>query len=248
MLAPQRPHLGRALELDGDLPRHAARRCLAAEAADEAAGELGVGGDARGGVASGLLDLVVLVGGPRESELDGALAAHLFAEEAHRGGGLAAGGAVQQGQVAAAGVEADLDEARQEPGTRRDDAQVGGQGEVEPCAHGGAAHGGDRRQLDRADRREGRVDGLEVAVGGVLDGVAADVGEDLAHGTCAEVAAAGDDDRADLGVGLGRARSVDELAGHLHGQGIAPVRCVERDRPDVLGDGVLDLGHGISFV
>ena len=37
MLAPQRPHLGRALELDGDLPRHAARRCLAAEAADAAA-------------------------------------------------------------------------------------------------------------------------------------------------------------------------------------------------------------------
>ena len=52
----------------------------------------------------------------------------------------------------------------------------------------------------------------------------------------------------DLGVGLGRARSVDELAGHLHGQGIAPVRCVERDRRDVLGDGVLHLGHGISFV
>ena len=38
VLAPQRPHLGRALELDGDVPRHAAGSGLAPEAARPSAG------------------------------------------------------------------------------------------------------------------------------------------------------------------------------------------------------------------
>ena len=69
---------------------------------------------------------------PAEPELDGARAAHLLAEQAHGGGGLAAGRTVQQRQVPAAGVDADLGEAGEQACGRRDDAQVGGQREVEP--------------------------------------------------------------------------------------------------------------------
>ncbi len=74
---------------------------------------------------------------------------------------------------------------------------------LRPAPTAAPADGRDGRHADVADRREGAVDGLEVAVGLVLDGVAAGVGEDAAHGAGAEVLAAGDDEGADGGVGLG---------------------------------------------
>ena len=57
------------------------------------------------------------------------------------------------------------------------DAQIRGEGEVESRADRCPAHRCDGRHADVADRREGPVDGLEVAVGRVLDRVASRVGD-----------------------------------------------------------------------
>jgi hypothetical protein len=114
--------------------------------------------------------------------------------------------------VAAARVDADLGEAGEEPRGARDDAQVRGEGQVEARADSRPADCCDGRHADVADRREGLVDRLEVAVGLVLDGVESRVGQDGADRAGAEVLAPGDDDGADGRIGVGGPGCVDELA------------------------------------
>nr|WP_228430755.1 hypothetical protein [Baekduia soli] len=89
--------------------------------------------------------------GPGESELDGLRAHDRRAEQLHGVGRLAPDPAGQQGGVPAARVQADGQEARQQLGVVGDDAQVGGQREVQARTDRAAADGGDRRRLQRAD-------------------------------------------------------------------------------------------------
>src|SRR3954464_4115027 len=61
-------------------------------------------------------------------------------------------------------------------------------------------------------------------------------------GARAEAAArAGDDDRPDVVVGVGRVEGGDELAAHGGGERVEPVGAVQRDGQDAVGDLVSDL-------
>ena len=87
--------------------------------------------------------------------------------------------------------------------------------------------------------------GQRAAAGQALLGLARPVGGgagadrlQAAHvGAGAEAAArTGQDDGPDLGVGAGRVHGVLEVEMHLAGPGIEPVRPVQRDRADAVGD------------
>ena len=96
--------------------------------------------------------------GPGEAALDGLGARQALAEQGQRRGRLARAEAAEQRGVAAAGVQADREEARQQDRVVGDDAQVGRQREVQPGADGAAADGRDRRRRELADAGEGAVD------------------------------------------------------------------------------------------
>ena len=85
--------------------------------------------------------LMAVDAAPGEQELEGALAAHRPR---------------QRDRDAEALVEAEACEVGGEPGFRRSDAEVGGEGQAEPAAHGRALYGRHYRQR-AGDQRHGVV-------------------------------------------------------------------------------------------
>ena len=162
--APQGPHLGCAFEVERGRPRDRRRTGDRPHRSRGAACELGIGGRHAGEVERGRLDGAGRHRGPGQAELDGLQPGDGDAEQLHRVRGLPAGGAAEQRRVAAARMDADRQEAREQLGVLGDDAQVRGEREVEARADRAAADRRDRRRLERAHAGERVVDAAHGAV------------------------------------------------------------------------------------
>src|ERR671916_1465131 len=241
---PLRPHLGGPLEVQRGLPADPGRAGLGAEGADRLAGQLRVLGGAAGELQGEVLDLVVGHRLPGQADLRGAHAVDRLAEQAHRGGGLAARRPAADREVAAAGVQADAQEPGEQPGALGDDAQVGGEGQVDPRADRGAADGGDGRHLQRAHAAEGGVDRAELLVGLVLGLVAARRPAPAVGAGAEGAARAADDGRADRRVGVHLVAQLRQLQPHLRGEPVLDLGVVDREHGDAAVPLQLDLSHG----
>src|SRR4029077_14002220 len=112
-------------------------------------------------------------------------------------------------------------ETADQPGVLGDDAQVGGEHQVDPGADGGAADRGYGRHLHLADPGEGAVDAAEGGVPVLLGRVAADLVQVAALRPGAEGAArAADHGGAYLPIAVGLVAGRDELARQLVVQGV----------------------------
>jgi hypothetical protein len=132
--------------------------------------------------------------------------------------------------VAAARVQADRQEARDQPRVARHHAQVGGEHEVEARPDRSAPHRGDRRRLEHADARERAVDGAETGVDPGVGRVAAGGVERRAVAARAEEAAlAAHDHRAHVMVGVELVAGGHQLVGHVDGDRVAPAGGVQRE-------------------
>ena len=190
----------------------------------------GIGSGSRGELEGRALDVLVVDRRPGEAELGGARAVDALAEERQRRRRLARSRAPEQGAVAAARVEADRQEARDDAGLAPDDAQVGGEHEVEARPHGAAAHRRDRRRLELTDARERAVDRADPRVGLGGGGVASRLGERGAVAARAEEAArAADHHGADRRVGVELLAGGHELVGHRHRERVAPLGRVQAE-------------------
>ena len=153
----ERPDLGLELEVD--------RLVVAIDLGDGGQRRLGPAGqlprDARGpaGQGGGIgRQRIVVDAAPRQAAALGLRPVEHLAEQ-HRGRrGLRAGDALEHPGVAAAGVDAELEEPGVEPGPPGGEPQVAGQREVHAGADRGAVHGGDRRQGAAGDPEEALVD------------------------------------------------------------------------------------------
>jgi hypothetical protein len=115
-------------------------------------------------------------------------------------------------------MQADAQEAGQQAGVLGDDAQVGGERQVDPRAHRGAADRGDRRHLQGAHPAEGGVDRAELLVRLVLGLVAARRPAPAVGAGAERAAGPADDGRADRRVGVHLVAQRRELQPHLRGE------------------------------
>ena len=131
--------------------------------------------------------------------------------------------------MAAAGVQAELEEAGVEAGRAPGQAHVAAQGQVHAGADGGAVDGGERRQRRAPDPQEALVDRAQPVAWSRAAGRAevAEVGAGAERGR-----RAGDDDGADVGVGFEPVEGGDDLVDQLEGQGVAALGVVEGDDGD----------------
>src|SRR5207244_829247 len=108
-----------------------------------------------------LLDPLRRQGLPGQAKLHGPQAGYLLAEDPGRGCGLGARPPGQQPEVPAAWVQPDPQEAADQPGVLGDDAQVGGEHQVDPSPDRGAADRGYGRHLQLPGPGKGPVDTAE---------------------------------------------------------------------------------------
>ena len=156
--------------------------------------------------------------------------------------GLNADGALQHPGRTAAGMDAELLEARVEQRRGTGDPHIGGQREVQPGADGGAVDGRDRRQRAVGDGEEAVVDRPQPVLGRL-----AERGQ---VGACAErLACAGDDEGMHVGVRLGGIDGCAQPGRDLGGDGVAAVGIVDGDQCDVVFDLYKDaIGHRFRLV
>ena len=183
----------------------------------------------RGGAGGHLLrggeQLVVVDAAVHEPDPLGLGAVHHLAEHDRGERGLRAGDAAQHPRVAAARVDADLQEAGVELRPPRREPHVAAEREVHAGADGGAVHRGERRQRAAGDPQEPLVDRAEALLGRLGEVAEVRAGAERRRG-------AGDDDRADDVVGLDLVHRGDDLGDHRRGQRVALGRVVEGERGD----------------
>ena len=131
----------------------------------------------------------------------------------------------QHPRVAAAGVEAEVEEAGVELARRAGEAHVAAQRQVHAGADGGAVDGGEGRQRRAADPEEALVDRRAGSSAAPAGAEVAEVGAGAERGR-----RAGDDDRADAVVGLERVEGGDDLVDHRRGERVAALGVVEGRR------------------
>jgi len=132
---------------------------------------------------------------------------------------------VHHPRVAAARVQAQLEEAGVEARGAAGEADVAHQREVDTRAHGGTVHRGDRRPSRPGDAQKPVVDRVQARSVGLAE--AAQVGARAERRRRAS-----DNDRADGLVGLEGVERRHDLVDHRAGQGVAAVRIVQRDDGD----------------
>lgn len=157
------------------------------------------------------------------------LGVEAHAEQQPSAGGLRTDGALQHPRRATAGMDAELLEARIENRCRTGDSDVGGQGEVESGADGGAVDRGDRRQRALGDGEEPVVDHAQTVLGGGAEGGEVGTGAERLSG-------AGHDDGVDAGIGLGGLDRGTQCGRTLGRHGVAAVGVVDGDEGDAVGD------------
>src|ERR1035441_8504942 len=164
-----------------------------------------------------------------------------------RGGLLGAGAAGEPRERPPARVQADPEEAADQPGVLGDDAQVGGEHQVDPGADRGAANRGDGRPLQLAAPGEGPVDAAEGGVPPFFRRVAAQLLQLASLGPRAERAAGpADHGGPDGPVAVRRLAGLDELVRQLVVQGVPGRGRVQRDERDALANLKIDHGGSIS--
>ena len=236
----QRPHLGVELALHrlvvGRDRGHGAEGLLHLHHQVPGGGR-GPGGQLVGGAQQ----LVVLHAAPHQPGPLGLGPVEDLAEEEGGGGRLGPGDAVEHPGVAAAGVEAQLQEAGVEAGPTGGQAHVAGQGQVHARAHRGAVHRGDGGQRAARHAQEPLVDRQQALAlrGAQVRQVGAG-----AEGP----ALAGDDDGAHALVGLHGLDRGDEVVAEGAAQGVAPVGVVEGEEGDAVGDVGADEAHGVVVI
>ncbi len=244
--ATQGPHLRRPFGVEGQRPGRGGRAQFVTEGAGGPAGQLGVGAGPGGQVLGPGLDGAVGNGLPGDAEVGGPPAGELVAEETEGRRRLPARRPPRQHEEPAAGVEADAEEAGQEPGIVGDDPEVGGEGQVDAGPHRPAPDGGHRRRLELADPGERPVDDRQVRMGRLAERVGAGAGQRVAVGPGAEVRSPGHHHGADVGVAVDLLAGLDQVGGHGRRQGVAAVLGGQGDDGDGAVDGKLDLAHRVA--
>ena len=132
--------------------------------------------------------------------------------------------------MAAARVDADREEAREQPGFLGHQAEVGGQRQVEAGAECGALHGRDRRHRQVRDARERRVDGHQVPDVILRARVRSDPSQQSPVGTRAEYGACRPNNRrTDRRIAVQRAAGGDKVPCEVQGDAVAAPRGIEGD-------------------
>ena len=151
---------------------------------------------------------------------------------------LGAGDALEHPGVAAAGVDAEVQEAGVEAGRRTGQSEVADERQVHAGADGGTVDGGDRGQRAATDPHEALVDGEQALLRPLLAQVA------QIRARAERRRRAGDDHGTDRRVGLDRVEGGEQLLVEVQVERVAPLGVVEGDGGDAVGQLGEHASHG----